>query len=206
MDPNSIPALSEEEDQLSAAIDELRDVLHDGADTEPGLGMLDPGLGMSDPALGLSNPGMDFADPGLGLGDQGLGGGDMGLGMADQGFGMADQGMGGSDAGFGMADTGFASVASATGQGAAPGKENHAVIMDIPVDVQIVLGSTEMPVSELMALQKGSTVALDRKIGEPVDVVVNGRKIAAGEITVLDSDPSRFGIKLTHIVDSSRKA
>ena len=198
MDPNSIPALSEEEDQLSAAIDELRDVLHDGADTEPGLGMLDPGLGMSDPALGLSNPGMDFADPGLGMGDQGLGGGEMGLGMADQGFG--------SDAGFGMADAGFASVASATGQGAAPGKENHAVIMDIPVDVQIVLGSTEMPVSELMALQKGSTVALDRKIGEPVDVVVNGRKIAAGEVTVLDSDPSRFGIKLTHIVDSSRKA
>ncbi|MFN4272523.1 MAG: flagellar motor switch protein FliN [Aliihoeflea sp.] len=199
MDPNSIPALSEEEDQLSAAIDELRDVLHDGADTEPGLGMLDPGLGMSDPALGLSNPGMDFSDPGLGMGDQGLGGGEMGLGMADQG-------MGGSDAGFGMADAGFASVASATGQGAAPGKENHAVIMDIPVDVQIVLGSTEMPVSELMALQKGSTVALDRKIGEPVDVVVNGRKIAAGEVTVLDSDPSRFGIKLTHIVDSSRKA
>jgi flagellar motor switch protein FliN/FliY len=199
MDPNSIPALSEEEDQLSAAIDELRDVLHDGADTEPGLGMLDPGLGMSDPALGLSNPGMDFSDPGLGMGDQGLGGGEMGLGMADQA-------MGGSDAGFGMADAGFASVASATGQGAAPGKENHAVIMDIPVDVQIVLGSTEMPVSELMALQKGSTVALDRKIGEPVDVVVNGRKIAAGEVTVLDSDPSRFGIKLTHIVDSSRKA
>ena len=48
--------------------------------------------------------------------------------------------------------------------------------MNIPVEVQIVLGSTEMPVSELMALQKGSTVALNRRIGEPVDVVVNGRK------------------------------
>jgi flagellar motor switch protein FliN len=83
--------------------------------------------------------------------------------------------------------------------------ENHGVIMDIPVDVQIVLGSTEMPVSELMALQKGSTVALDRRIGEPVDVVVNGRKIATGEVTVLDSDPSRFGIRLTHIIDSTRQ-
>ncbi len=81
---------------------------------------------------------------------------------------------------------------------------NHGVIMDIPVDVQIVLGSTEMPVSELMALQKGSTVALDRRIGEPVDVVVNGRRIASGEVTVLDDDPSRFGIRLTHIVDSRR--
>ena len=48
--------------------------------------------------------------------------------------------------------------------------------MNIPVEVQIVLGSTEMPVSELMALQKGSTVALNRRIGEPVDVVVNGRQ------------------------------
>lgn len=81
---------------------------------------------------------------------------------------------------------------------------NNAIIMNIPVDVQIVLGSAEMPVSELMALQKGSTVALNRRIGEPVDVVVNGRKIACGEITVLDSDPSRFGIKLTQIIDTSR--
>lgn len=77
---------------------------------------------------------------------------------------------------------------------------NPGIIMNIPVDVQIVLGSTEMPVSELMALQKGSTVALDRRIGEPVDVVVNGRRIARGEITVLESDPSRFGIRLTEII------
>src|SRR4051812_27000006 len=50
---------------------------------------------------------------------------------------------------------------------------NNGVIMNIPVDVQIVLGSAEMPVSELMSLQKGSTVALNRRIGEPVDVMVN---------------------------------
>ena len=77
---------------------------------------------------------------------------------------------------------------------------NSAIIMNIPVEVEIVLGSTEMPVSELMALQKGSTVALNRRIGEPVDVVVNGRRIARGEITVLDNDPSRFGIRLTEII------
>jgi flagellar motor switch protein FliN/FliY len=77
---------------------------------------------------------------------------------------------------------------------------NSGVVVNIPVDVQIVLGSTEMPVSDLMALQKGSTVALNRRIGEPVDVVVNGRKIARGEITVLENDPSRFGIRLTEII------
>ena len=81
---------------------------------------------------------------------------------------------------------------------------NNAIIMNIPVDVQIMLGSAEMPVSELMALQKGSTVALDRRIGEPVDVVVNGQKIARGEITVLDNDPSRFGVKLTEIITAGK--
>ena len=80
-----------------------------------------------------------------------------------------------------------------------PVSPNSALIMDIPVEVQIVLGSTEMAVSDLMGLQKGSTVALNRRIGEPVDVIVNGRRIARGEITVLDNDPSRFGIRLTEV-------
>jgi flagellar motor switch protein FliN len=83
---------------------------------------------------------------------------------------------------------------------------NTSLIMNIPVDVQIVLGSAEMPVSELMALRKGSTVALNRRIGEPVDVVVNGRKIAKGEITVLENEPSRFGIKLTEIATTAKPA
>ena len=83
---------------------------------------------------------------------------------------------------------------------AMPSIDGNNVVMSIPVEVQIVLGSTEMPVSELMGLQKGSTVALNRRVGEPVDIVVNGRKIAKGEITVLENDPSRFGVKLTEIV------
>lgn len=77
------------------------------------------------------------------------------------------------------------------------------LIMNIPVEVQIVLGSTSMSVSELMSLQKGATIALDRRIGEPVDVVVNGRRIARGEITVLENDPSRFGIQLIEIISGN---
>lgn len=78
---------------------------------------------------------------------------------------------------------------------------NAGVVMNILVDVQIVLGSTEVPVSDLLTLQKGATMALNRRIGEPVDVVVNGRKIARGEITVLENDPSRFGVRVTEIVN-----
>ena len=92
------------------------------------------------------------------------------------------------------------------GNAAAPQGASDSIIMNIPVEVQIVLGSAEMPVSELMSLQKGSTVALNRRIGEPVDIVVNGRRIARGEITVLESDPSRFGIRLTEIVANARSA
>ena len=83
--------------------------------------------------------------------------------------------------------------------GVMPVSPSSSLIMDIPVEVQIVLGSTEMAVSDLMGLQKGSTVALNRRIGEPVDVTVNGRRIARGEIIVLDNDPSRFGIRLTEV-------
>lgn len=82
----------------------------------------------------------------------------------------------------------------------------NGVIMSIPVDVQIVLGRAEMPVAELMALQKGSTVPLDRRIGEPIDVMVNGRKIARGEIIVMENDPSRFGVRLTEILASGKAA
>lgn len=82
----------------------------------------------------------------------------------------------------------------------------NSVILDIPVEVQIMLGSTEMAVSDLMTLQKGSTVALDRRIGDPVDVMVNGRRIARGEIIVLENDPSRFGIRLTEIVAAKKSA
>lgn len=88
-------------------------------------------------------------------------------------------------------------------RGAAAG---NSVILDIPVEVQIMLGSTEMAVSDLMTLQKGSTVALDRRIGDPVDVMVNGRRIARGEIIVLENDPSRFGIRLTEIVSAKKSA
>lgn len=89
---------------------------------------------------------------------------------------------------------------------AVPQGANSSLIMDIPVEVQIVLGSTEMAIADLMGLQKGSTVALNRRVGEPVDVMVNGRCIARGEITVLDNDPSRFGIRLTEISAAAKPA
>jgi flagellar motor switch protein FliN len=81
---------------------------------------------------------------------------------------------------------------------------NMDLIKDIPIDVQIILGSSRMQVSGLMNLTEGAIIPLDRKIGEPVDLVVNGRLIGRGEITVLENDESRFGIRLLEVRPSGR--
>ncbi len=69
-------------------------------------------------------------------------------------------------------------------------------VLQIPITVEIVLGSARMTVSELAALAKGSKIPLDRKVGEAVDVVVNGRVIAHGSVIMLDDGTDRFGISL----------
>ncbi|MDB5526121.1 MAG: flagellar motor switch protein FliN [Rhizobium sp.] len=88
-----------------------------------------------------------------------------------------------------------------------PGSGMHAnldLIMDIPIDVQIILGASRMQVSSLMNLNEGAIISLDRRIGEPVDLMVNGRLIGRGEITVMEDDETRFGIRLTEIKSVSK--
>ncbi len=92
---------------------------------------------------------------------------------------------------------------------AAPGSAESLsldTIMRIPVTVKIVLGSASMPVAALLKLGRGALIPLDRKLGEPVDVIVNGRVVARGEVVVMDDDPSRLGISLTEVVGPSSAA
>jgi flagellar motor switch protein FliN/FliY len=77
---------------------------------------------------------------------------------------------------------------------------NMEMIMRIPVSVRVVLGAATMPVANLAKLGRGAIIPLDRRVGEPVDVVVNGRVIARGEVVVTDDGNSRFGVKLTEVV------
>lgn len=81
---------------------------------------------------------------------------------------------------------------------------NLDTVLHIPVTVQVVLGSAMMPISNLLKLGRGAVVALDHRVGEPVDVVVNGRIVARGEIVIVEDDNSRFGVSLTEIVGPSR--
>ena len=75
----------------------------------------------------------------------------------------------------------------------------YGAILAIPVTVQVVLGSTSMPVASLMKLARGAVISLDQRVGDPVTIVVNGRIVARGEVVVVDEDQSRYGVSLIEI-------
>ena len=77
---------------------------------------------------------------------------------------------------------------------------NLDTILRIPVVVQVVLGSASMSVANLLKIGRGAVIPLDRRIGEPVDISVNGRIVARGEVVVVEDDNSRFGVSLTEII------
>lgn len=72
-----------------------------------------------------------------------------------------------------------------------------APVFDVPVSVQAVIGRTTMEVSELMHLGEGSVLELDRRVGEAIDIYVNSRLVARGEIVVVDD---RLGVTMTEII------
>ena len=90
--------------------------------------------------------------------------------------------------------------APAASEASAP---NLDAILSIPVTVQIVLGSASLPVASLMKLARGAVISLDQSVGDPVDIVVNGKIVARGEIVVIDEASQRFGVSLLEIVTTA---
>jgi flagellar motor switch protein FliN len=78
-------------------------------------------------------------------------------------------------------------------------------ILSIPVVVQVVLGSTTMPVASLMKLGRGAVISLDQRVGDPVNIIVNGRVVARAEVAVIDEDNSRFGVSLLEVMSPSSR-
>src|SRR4029453_3430091 len=74
-------------------------------------------------------------------------------------------------------------------------------VYDIPVQVSAVLGRTSMQVSQLLKLGRGAVVELDRKVGEAVDIYVNNRLVARGEVVVVED---RLGVTMTEIIKADR--
>lgn len=74
-------------------------------------------------------------------------------------------------------------------------------VQDVPVKVQAVLGRSRIPIGELLRLKTGMVMELDRRVGEPVDIFVNHRLIARGEVVMIDNS---LGVTLTEIVQPER--
>lgn len=82
-----------------------------------------------------------------------------------------------------------------------PMANDVTAIYDIPVQISAVLGRSSMPVNQLLKLGRGAVVELDRKVGEAIDIYVNNRLVARGEVVVVED---KLGITMTEIVKSDK--
>lgn len=138
----------------------------------PNMGM--PGMGM--PQMGMPNMGM----PGMGMPQ---------MYMPPQAQ-MPQMAQGGVN----IQPAQFQSFNSTT---TFPGQENIGLIMDVPLEVTVELGRTTKSISEILDFAPGSIIELDRIAGEPIDVLVNGKYVAKGEVVVIEES---FGIRVTEII------
>lgn len=83
-----------------------------------------------------------------------------------------------------------------------PGQPDLDVILDIPVTISMEVGSTSISIRNLLQLNQGSVIELDRLAGEPLDVLVNGTLIAHGEVVVVNE---KFGIRMTDVISPSER-
>jgi flagellar motor switch protein FliN/FliY len=82
------------------------------------------------------------------------------------------------------------------------GDVNLDVILDVPVTLSMEVGRTRIPIRNLLQLNQGSVVELDRAAGEPLDVFVNGTLVAHGEVVVVNE---KFGIRLTDVISPAER-
>ena len=105
------------------------------------------------------------------------------------------------------ADSGaFASASGAEAHAASGHGQRTSALMGVPVSMRAVLGTARVPVAEFLALEVGATVQLDRRVGEPVDIVVNEARVASGEIVMMDEATGQLGIRITIIGDEAEAA
>ena len=77
--------------------------------------------------------------------------------------------------------------------------QGMSALSHVPVEVQVVLGGARMPIGNVLKLSRGAVVEIDRKVGEQVDIHINNRPVARGEIIIVDED--RLGVTLTEIIN-----
>ncbi len=106
---------------------------------------------------------------------------------------------GGADGGTTPQPTSFPPVESGA---AVPSNKNIEFVLDIPLQVTVQIGSTRMVIRELLQLGQGSVIELNKLAGEPMEVLVNNKLVARGEVVVVNE---KFGIRLTDVVSTNQR-
>ena len=138
-------------------------------------------------------------DPNYGMPPQGYGMPPQGYGMPPQGYGMPPQGYGMPPQGYGnvnVAPAQFQSFSQPSVMASSP--ENINLIMDVPLEVTVELGRTKKSIADILDFAPGTIIELDKIAGEPIDVLVNGKFVAKGEVVVIEES---FGIRVTEIIN-----
>lgn len=108
----------------------------------------------------------------------------------------------GADAGGGKPKARAAAFDELSDEGRPGADVKLDVVLDIPVNISMEIGRTKISIRNLLQLNQGSVVELDRLAGEPMDVLVNGTLIARGEVVVVNE---KFGIRLTDIISPAER-
>ncbi len=150
--------------------------------------------------------GMDMNQMNMGMNQMGMGMPQMNMGMYQMGMGMPQMNMGMNQMNIGMSQMNeqpmnvqpaqFQSFNNAAA--AIPGQENIGLIKDVPLEVTVELGRTQKSIAEILDFAPGTIIELDRIAGEPIDVLVNGKYVAKGEVVVIEES---FGIRVTEIIN-----
>jgi len=104
---------------------------------------------------------------------------------------------------FALEEFGTSTALATTDDGGDKSAADLAPVFDVPVNISAVLGKAHMTVAQLLKLNRGSVLELDRKVGEAIDIFVNNRLVARGEIVVVED---RLGVTMTEIIKTEDSA
>ena len=196
---------------ISKALGGGQDASTGGLSAEEMQSMIGGGSGMGGAAMGM-NAAPNMGGMNMGMGAGAMGGMNMGgMNMGGMGMGMNPQAMGGMNMNMGMAapQGGFNGMPQnipnvqplsfpnlQTGIGSTE-QQNIGLIMDVYMEITVELGRTKKLIKDILGMGEGTIIELDKLAGEPVDILVNHKQIARGEVVVIDEN---FGVRVTEIL------
>ena len=144
--------------------------------------------------MGADQMGMGAQQMNMGINQMGMGMPQMNMGMNQMGMGMPQMNMGMPQMNVQPAQfQSFNNIDSTI-----PGQENIELIRDVPLEVTVELGRTKKSIAEILNFSPGTIIELDKIAGEPIDVLVNGKHVAKGEVVVIEES---FGVRITEIIN-----